>query len=131
MLKITGARVAALVVVATGAAFFISCQDSGEPAGFTATETDDHSVSGTCYDLFNHPTSNITCKIYCETCSEYIYTVDISNPDYTCVPAPPDYASHEGDTAHAEGYDPWNNYWGRSPSFEIEDGGNEADIYEE
>ena len=130
-MKLKGFRLAALVLVVTGAAFFISCQDQAGPTPAALNETDAFSVRGTCYDLLNRPTSNITCKVYCETHSQFIYTVYLSNPTYTCVPAPPDYATHEDCWAHAEGYNPWGRYWGKSATFRITSAGNNADIYEQ
>jgi len=131
MFEVKRVRLAALVLVVTGAAVFISCQDQAGPTPGELRETDAFSVRGTCYDLLNRPTSNITCKVYCETHSQFIYTVDLSDPAYTCVPAPPDYATHNYCWAHAEGYDPWGYYWGKSSTFQIISAGNNADIYEQ
>jgi hypothetical protein len=128
--------VAALVVVATGAAFFISCQaEDGEPAPAVAPSTDspDYYVHGYCYDQFNQLTDGITCKIYCETCDKWVYTEDtsgtISNGYYKCEPEPPAYTPHDGHTVRAEGYD-GPEYWGCSGDGEIVENGIQLDIYE-
>lgn len=136
MFKAKAARVAAFVLVAAGAAFFISCQDDNQPStpGVSpSTDDPDYFVDGYCYDLFNQLTNDITCKIYCETCNEWIYTEDtsgtISNGYYKCEPKPPAYTPHDGHTVHAEGYDGLD-YWGCSDDGVIDENGIQLDIYE-
>jgi hypothetical protein len=113
MFEIKAIRLAALVLVVMGAAVFVSCQQTPTDAGMSAlNETDAFYVYGTCYKKLGGTQDGLTCKVYCETCDEWIYTTDTSGPNgyYSCYPAPPDYTTHEGHWVHAEAFTdvtPW------------------------
>jgi len=135
MFKIKAVRFAALVLVVTGAAVFVSCREQGEPTpgALPSTDNPDYYVDGYCYDTSSSLTDGITRKIYCETCEEWIYTEHVSGTlahgYYKCVPTPPEYSPHRYHRVHAVGED-GGDYWGKSISDEMDDGGLHLNIYE-
>jgi hypothetical protein len=121
MFKVKVARVAALVLLATGAAVLISCQGGpSEPTPGALPETDAHYVYGYCYS-----------KIYCVTCDDWIYTEDTSGPNgyYRCDPAPPEYSTHHGDDVYAVAFDGFTE-WGRSSTETMVADGLRLDIHQ-
>jgi hypothetical protein len=127
-------RAAPFVKTATGAAVFISCQQTPTDVGMSAlNETDAFYVYGTCYKKLGGTQDGLTCKVYCETCDEWIYTEHVfgtlAHGYYKCVPTPPEYSPHRYHDVHAEGYD-GGDYWGKSSTDTMDDGGLHLNIYE-
>jgi hypothetical protein len=133
MFKVKVARVAALVLLATGAAVFMACQRG--PSGPTPgelPETDAFYVYGYCYKTLGGTQDGLECKVYCETCDDWVYNPDPNsgpNGYYYCDPAPPDYTTHNGDDVHAVAFDGLTE-WGDSETKEMKDGGIQLDIYQ-
>ena len=130
MFKFRAVRLAALVLVVTGAAFLISCQQTPTDDGMSGLNgTDAFSVYGTCYKKLGGTQSGLTCMVYCETCYKWIYTTDTSdeNGDYACYPAPPDYSTHVNHWVHAEAFTDVTP-WGISATAQMVDGGLHLDI---